>query len=66
MYYFEGIRDDIVVEANRDDGRVYYTYDRDRVDAFMDGIDFWDAHYSARTWVVVMTYLLTDYRYLQL
>ena len=66
MYYFEGIRDDIVVEANRDDGRVSYTYDPDRVDAFMDGIDFSDIHYGARTWVVVMTYLLTDYRYLQL
>ena len=45
---------------------IEYEWDHDRVRAFMDGIDFSDAHYGARTWVVVLTYLLTDHRYLML
>ena len=65
IYYFNGILDDIVIEKQYEWG-TRYEYDRDRVNAFMDGIDFSDVHYSARTWVVVLTYLLTDYRYLML
>ncbi|MDE0029697.1 MAG: DUF1588 domain-containing protein [Deltaproteobacteria bacterium] len=66
MYYFDGIRDDIVVEGKHDDGRTFYDYDKERQDAFMSGVDFTDIHYGARTWVVVLAYLLTDYRYLML
>ena len=66
IYFFEGILDDIVVEKRNEWGDPYYDFDRDRVQAFLDGADFSDIHYSARTWVVVLTYLLTDYRYLQL
>ncbi|MDE0029700.1 MAG: DUF1588 domain-containing protein [Deltaproteobacteria bacterium] len=65
IYYFSGLRDDILVEIQHGGGS-YYDYDHARKDDFMFGFDFSDIHYSARTWVVVLTYLLTDYRYLQL
>ena len=65
IYYFSGLRDDILVEI-QDEGGSYYDYHHARKDDFMFGFDFSDIHYSARTWVVVLTYLLTDYRYLQL
>ena len=42
MYFFNGIRDDIVVERKDDDGRTFYDYDKERQDVFMDGIDFSD------------------------
>ena len=65
IYYFNGILDDIVVKKQYEWGP-QYEYDHERKNEFMDGIDFSDIHYGARTWVVVLTYLLTDYRYLQL
>ena len=34
--------------------------------AFMEGHDFSDPHHTARTWTVVLAYLLMDYRYLYL
>ena len=65
IYFFEGILDNIVVKEQDEEG-IEYDWDNHRVGAFMDGIDFSDTHYGARTWVVVLTYLLTDYRYLML
>ena len=44
----------------------YYRLDWDRVDEFMDSIDFSDPHQTAKAWVVVLAYLMTDYRYLYL
>ena len=34
--------------------------------AYINSIDFSDAHFVARAWVVVLSYLLMDYRYLYL
>ena len=66
LFYFDGILDDAVVEYEHESGRVYYDFDRDRVNEFMGGIDFADPYYTARTWVVVLSYLMMDYRYLYL
>ena len=65
IYFFEGILDNLV-EKKRYESRTHYEWDQDRVEALIQGIDFSDIHYGARTWVVVLAYLLTDYRYLML
>ncbi|MDE0029699.1 MAG: DUF1592 domain-containing protein [Deltaproteobacteria bacterium] len=65
MYFFNGILDGTIVEKQHDWG-IEYAWDHDRVYTSMSGIDFSDIHYAARTWVVVLAYLLTDYRYLML
>ena len=31
---------------------------------FLDSLDWSDPHHAARAWVVVLTYLMSDYRYL--
>ena len=64
-HFFEGILDEILIEKRNEWGP-YYDFDDDRVDAYLDRIDFSDMHSAARAWGVVLTYLLTDYRYLQL
>ena len=66
LSYFEGILDDVVVENEFDDGWRAYNFDWDRVQAFMDGVDFSDPHQTAQAWVVVLAYLMMDYRYLYL
>ena len=66
LSYFDGILDDVVEEHEQDDGFRYYRLDWDRVDEFMDSIDFSDPHQTAKAWVVVLAYLMTDYRYLYL
>ena len=60
--YFEGILEGARVPE--EDGN--YDWDRDRVDQFIDDLNPQDAHGVARTWVVVLAYLLIDYRYLYL
>ena len=65
IHFMDGILDDIVVEMRNEWGP-YYGFDRPSVDALLESIDFSDPHYSARAWVVVLAYLLTDYRYLYL
>ena len=50
----------------RGEGGDYYEFDWNRVDAYLQGVDFSDSHYTARAWVVVLAYLLMDYRYLYL
>ena len=64
--YFDDVLDDIVVRRVNEWGDVYYDYDWDRVDPYYRGIDFSDTHSSANAWVVVLAYLLMDYRYLYL
>ncbi|MDE0364518.1 MAG: DUF1588 domain-containing protein [Gammaproteobacteria bacterium] len=64
-HFFEGILDDVLKEYENEWGP-YYDFDRDRVDAYINSIDYSDEHYSAHAWVVVLTYLLMDYRYLYL
>ena len=66
LYYYEGILDDSVVLLTRDDGPPDYHWDQQLVGAFEDGIDFSDRRHVARTWVVVLAYLLMDYRYIHL
>ena len=60
--FFEGILDN--VWALREDGG--YELDWDRVNAFMEGLDFSDPHATARAWKAVLTYLFMDPRYLYL
>ena len=38
--------------------------DRERVNEFLDRIEFEDPYHVVRAWVVTLAYLLTDYRYL--
>ena len=59
LFFFEGILDDAVMENG--DG-----FEWDRVNAFLDGVDWSDPHSAAQTWVPVLAYLLMDYRYLYL
>ena len=65
IFYFEGILDGTVVERENEHGR-YYEIDWDRVNPFLDRLDWSDPHYAVRAWVVVLAYLLMDYRYLYL
>ena len=66
LNYFDGILDDIVVERENDDGWRWYQFGGHRFDTFMDSIDWSDPHHTAQAWVVVLTSLLMDYRYLYL
>ena len=65
LLFFEGILDDVLVVGENIHGRYYY-FDGDRIYGFLDGIDFSDPHYTAQAWVVVLTAMLMDYRYLYL
>ena len=65
-FFLEGIVDDAVVENEDDDGNRWYDFDWDRVDPFIDSVDWSDPHHAARAWVVVLAYILMDYRYLNL
>ena len=66
ILFFEGILDDVIVQHENEDGHRWYEHDWDRVDDFMDGIDFSDPSYTAQTWVAVLAAMLMDYRYLYL
>ena len=65
IFFYEGILDDAVVEYEDEHGR-HFVFDRDRVDDFLDGIDFSDPHHMAQTWVVVLAAMMMDDRYLYL
>ena len=64
--YYGVILEDIVITKLNENGDVYYDYDWDRLDAYLEGVDFSDPHNSANAWVVVLAYLMMDYRYLYL
>ena len=66
LFFYEGIVDGVVVEVENEYGYRWYDYDWDRVGDFMDGIDWSDNYYTAQTWIVVLAYLMMDYRYLYL
>ena len=66
LLFFEGILDGAIVEYENEDGWRWYGFDWDRVNAFTDSIDWTDPHNTAKAWVVVLAYLLGDYRYLYL
>ena len=63
--FLEGILDALVLREN-EDGWQWYEFDWDRVDDFVQDIDFSDAHAVARAWKAVLTYLMMDDRYLYL
>ena len=66
-HFFDGILDDILIEIRDEWGHLNgFDFDWDRVDALWESTDFSDVHYIARAWGVVLAYLMTDYRYLQL
>ena len=62
--YFDGILSDYIVKNEFGDE----VWDTELVDSFMGegDIDWSDSRAAARTWTVVLAYLLMDYRYLYL
>ena len=66
LFYFEGILDGAVVAYENETGWRWYVIDWDRAGPFMDGVDWSDPYHTAQAWVVVLAYLLGDYRYLYL
>ena len=65
--YLEGILDDALVERENERGHRYYDWDWDSVNRFIhDEVAPKDPRGVARTWVVVLAFFLTDYRYLYL
>ena len=65
-FFFEGLLDDIIVEKENEKGHRWHDFDWGRVEAYLDRIDWSDHRHTAHAWVVVLAYLLMDYRYLYL
>ena len=65
-HYLDGIVDGAFVYRDDWDWGEGYDWDWDRINAHFDTIDWSDPHHVARTWVVVLAYLMTDPRYLHL
>ena len=63
--YYDGILEGTIVEREND-GERYYNWDYEKVRAFRDEVDPQDHHGVARSWVVVLAFVLMDYRYLYL
>ena len=63
--FYEEILDDVVVVHGDKYGR-WHDFDWNRINRFLDGIDFSDPHHIAQTWVVVLAAMMTDDRYLYL
>ena len=68
QYYLDGIVDEAWVDPAADEE---WDWDRHgfaqaRIDPFLESVDWSDPQGVARTWVAVLAYLLTDYRYLYL
>ena len=55
-----------MVERGDEYGNRWYEFDWDRVDDLMNITDFSDPHHAAQAWVVVLTAMMMDYRYLYL
>ena len=66
VLFFEGILDDIIVEQVNELGQFWHGLDQDRYNNFLGGIDFSDPHQTTQAWVVVLTAMMMDYRYLYL
>ena len=65
-FSLEGILDGAVVERVNEDGNRWHEFDWERVDAFLNDTDLSDPHATAQAWVVVLTAMLMDHRYLYL
>ena len=65
--FFDGILDGAVIEyQDNETGWRWYNYDWDLLSDFLNGRAWPDPHHTAQAWVVVLAYLLMDYRYLYL
>ena len=64
--YLDGIVDDAFVWRGDWDWGEGYGWDWERINTHFETIDWSDPHGVARTWVVVLAYLMMDYRYLYL
>lgn len=67
-YYLDGIVEGAFVyrEDWGDEWGARYDWDRDRIDAYFETVDWSDPQAVAETWTVILAYLLMDYRYLYL
>ena len=66
LFFFEGILEEPVVEHVNEDGWRWYQFDNEVVDDLIDSTDWSDPHHVARAWVVVLAFLMSDYRYIYL
>ena len=66
VHFFRGILDDAVVQYEDDYGWRWYELDWERIHEFMSSRDFPDTHHTAQAWVMVLTAMMMDYRYLYL
>ena len=64
LFFFDGIAESAVVQRENERGDTWHEYDWDRVDEFLRDVDFSDPYHTAQAWVVVLTALVMDYRYL--
>ena len=62
--YYEGIADDVLQVYTDDNGDSFYHFNEDRAGEILDEAGFGRPDPVVRTWVVVLAYFLTDYRYL--
>ena len=65
QYFLDGIVDDVWREELDEHGNEL-GWDWDAIDAFFETVDLSDPQAVARTWAVVLGYLMMDYRYLYL
>ena len=67
-YYMEGILEGAWQEP--EEGAEWdwdvHGWNNEQLDPYFDSIDWSDRHHIARTWVAMLAYFLTDYRYLYL
>ena len=65
-FLFEGILDGAIVQKENERGHTWHDYDKDRVQDFMNNLNFSDPHHTTQAWVVVLAAMMMDYRYLYL
>ena len=65
QHFFDGIADDLWREELDENGNEI-GWDWDRIDDLFQDVDWSDTQAVARTWTVVLAYLMMDYRYLYL
>ena len=66
ILFYDGLANDVLVAPVGDRGQTWLDFDHERVNDYLDSIDFEDPEFIAETWIVVLAYLLMDYRYLYL
>ena len=63
--FLDGVLDNAVIQRE-DKGWRWNDYDWDRANGFLENRDYPDPNHSAQAWVVVLTAMMMDYRYLYL